>query len=121
MAKPSNDQQESLVCMASSLRQAIGTDISESDFLSFLETFITGSPDINVGEKNIKLSTDEVGKYFDVPKSVNLKEMSGLMVENRDWLASCVLIANKLFNDKAIIFFIIVSHTLLSRGTSTTL
>ena len=101
MAKPSNDEQESLVCISSSLRQVMGTDISESDFLSFLETFITGSSDIYVGEKSIKLSTDEVGKYFDVPKSVNLKKMSGLMVENRDWLTSCVLVANKLFNDKA--------------------
>lgn len=99
MPKPSNDEQESLVCMASALRQVVGTDISESDFLSFLETFITGSSDTYVGENGIKFKTDEVGKYFDVPKILNLHKMSGLMIENRDWLSSCILVANKLFND----------------------
>ena len=99
MAKPSNDEQESLVCMASALRQVAGTDINESDFLSFLETFITGSSDTYVGENSIKLRTDKVGEYFVVPKSVDLKKMPVLLEENRDWLMSCVLVANKLFND----------------------
>jgi len=103
MAKPSNDEQESLVCIASALRQVAGNDISESDFMSFLETFITGSSDTYVGDlfgKSTKLRTSEIEKYFDVPKSVDLKKMSGLMEENRDWLKSCVLVANKLFKDK---------------------
>ena len=104
MAKPSNDEQESLVCMASALRQVAGTDIEESDFMGFLQTFITGSSDTYIGEllgKSTKIRTDEVKKYFDVPKSVDLKKMPGLMEENRDWLKSCVLVANKLFKDKS--------------------
>lgn len=104
MAKPSNDEQESLVCMASALRQVAGTDISESDFMSFLETFVTGSSDTFVGDlfgKSVKLRTNEIGKYFDIPKSVDLKKMSSLMEQNRDWLTSCILVANKIFKDKA--------------------